>query len=231
MIKLEFNGRPFDPKTFEEQILRAAMEQVANEMHERVSSIRHPGTGEFPTVVVNGTSLEDMSMRIDGSPELLQIVNERLGAAVVGESDDAAPSLGAQPKVFLSWGWEDRSLAEPIANALMAKGVDTWWSEWCINAGDSLRQKIDEGLNDCTHFVVLLTPQSIRKPWVNQEIEVAPFSRTPYRYGRRSPKCPKPSHRIRCNFDSKSSNWREQAERQRSYRVNSGHRPKALPTG
>ncbi|MFO1262125.1 MAG: AAA family ATPase [Rhodoferax sp.] len=61
--------------------------------------------------------------------------------------------------------------------------------------------------------------------------EVAPFSRTPYRYGRRSPKCPKPSHRIRCNFDSKSSNWREQAERQRSYRVNSGHRPKALPTG
>lgn len=171
MIKFEFNGKPFNPKTFEEQILRAAMEQVASEMHERVSSIRHPGTGEFPTVVVNGTSLEDMSMRIDGSPELLQIVNERLGVAVVDESDDAAPSLGAQPKVFLSWGWEDRSLAEPIANSLMRKGVDTWWSEWCINAGDSLRQKIDEGLNDCTHFIVLLTPQSIGKPWVNQEID------------------------------------------------------------
>lgn len=171
MIKFEFNGKPFNPKTFEEQILRAAMEQVANEMHERVSSIRHPSTGEFPTVIVSGTSLEDMSMRIEGSPELLQIVNERLGVAVVGESDDAAPSLGAQPKVFLSWGWEDRALAEPIANSLMRKGVDTWWSEWCINAGDSLRQKIDEGLNDCTHFVVLLTPQSIGKPWVNQEID------------------------------------------------------------
>jgi hypothetical protein len=42
MIKFEFNGKPFNPKTFEEQLLRAAMEQVANEMHERVSSIRHP---------------------------------------------------------------------------------------------------------------------------------------------------------------------------------------------
>ena len=171
MIKLEFNGRPFNPKTFEKQILRAAMEQVANEMHERVSSIRHPSTGEFPTVVVNGSSLEDMSMRIEGSPELLQLVNERLGVTAVGDSGNALPSIGAQPKVFLSWAWEDRALADPIANALMEKGVDTWWSEWCISAGDSLRQKIDEGLNDCTHFVVLLTPQSIKKPWVNKKID------------------------------------------------------------
>ena len=171
MIRLESNGRPFNPRTFEGQILRAAMEQVAQEMHERVSSIRHPDTGEFPTVVVNGTSLEDMSMRIEGSPELLQLVNERLGVTAVGESENAVSSIAAQPKVFLSWGWEDRALAEPIANTLMDKGVDTWWSEWCINAGDSLRQKIDEGLNDCTHFVVLLTPQSIKKPWVNQEID------------------------------------------------------------
>lgn len=169
MIKLEFNGRPFDPQTFEEQILRAAMKQVANEMHERVNSVRHPVTGEFATVVVSGTSLEDMSMRIEGSPELLQLVNERLGVTAAGES--TVPNAGPKPKVFLSWGWEDRTLAEPIATGLMAKGVDTWWSEWCINVGDSLRQKIDEGLNDCTHFVVLLTPQSIKKPWVNQEID------------------------------------------------------------
>jgi hypothetical protein len=171
MIKLEFNGQPFNPKTFEEQILRVAMEQVANEMHERVSAVRHPDTGEFPTVVVSGTSLADMSMRIEGSTELLRIVNERLGVTIVGERDDAMPRTAIKPKVFLSWGWEDRALAEPIAKALMSKGVDTWWSEWCINAGDSLRQKIDEGLSDCTHFVVLLTPQSIGKPWVNQEID------------------------------------------------------------
>lgn len=171
MIKFEFNGKPFNPRTFEEQFLRTAMEQVANEMHERVRAIRHPDTGEFPTVVVSGTSLQDMSMRIEGSPELLRIVNERLGVTTVGESDDVMSKTATTPKVFLSWGWEDRALAEPIATALMRKGVDTWWSEWCINAGDSLRQKIDEGLSDCTHFIVLLTPQSIGKPWVNQEID------------------------------------------------------------
>lgn len=171
MIKFEFNGKPFNPKTFEEQILRAAMELFAKEMHERASAVRHPDTGEFPTVVVCGTSLQDMSMRIEGSPELLQILNERLGVTTIGERDDAIPRPATAPKVFLSWGWEDRALAKPIAAALQNKGVDTWWSEWCINAGDSLRQKIDEGLSDCTHFIVLLTPQSIGKPWVNQEID------------------------------------------------------------
>lgn len=170
MIKFEFNGKPFNPKSFEEQFLLAAMEAVGAEMHERVSAIRHPVTGEFPTVVVRGTSLNDMSMHIEGSPELLQIVNERLGVTTVTDGDDVTAGPATPPKVFLSWGWEDRALAEPIATALQKKGVATWWSEWCINAGDSLRQKIDEGLSDCTHFIVLLTPKSIGKPWVNQEI-------------------------------------------------------------
>lgn len=173
MIKLEFNGKPFNPKTFEEQILHAAMKAVADEMHERVSAIRHPITGEFPTVVVQGTSLDDMAMHIEGSPELLQIVSERIGVTAASEVDVVHPADKNAPKVFLSWTENDRALAESIANSLMRNGIDTWWSDWCINAGDSLRRKIDEGLRDCTHFVVLLTPQSIDKPWVNQEIDAA----------------------------------------------------------
>lgn len=51
------------------------------------------------------------------------------------------------------------------------KGSKPWWDQWCITPGDSLRQKIDEGLGECTHFLVLLTPQSIDKPWVNQEMD------------------------------------------------------------
>ena len=32
-------------------------------------------------------------------------------------------------------------------------------------------EKIDAGLGDCTHFVVLLTPNSLPKPWVNAEMD------------------------------------------------------------
>ena len=76
-------------------------------------------------------------------------------------------------KVFLSYTSDDTEVARRIAEALTAAGIDTWWSEWSIAPGDSLRQKIDEGLADCTHFLVLLTPQSIEKPWVNAEMDAA----------------------------------------------------------
>ena len=60
---------------------------------------------------------------------------------------------------------------ERLARALMSAGIDTFFAQWEIRAGDSLRQRIDQGISDCTHFVVLLTPASIRKPWVNAELD------------------------------------------------------------
>ena len=76
-------------------------------------------------------------------------------------------------EVFLSYTSDDTELARRIAETLMAAGINTWWDKWCIYSGDSLRQKIDEGLADCTHFLVLLTPRSIDKPWVNAEMDAA----------------------------------------------------------
>lgn len=170
MIKFELNGRPFNPKSFQEQIMKQVMDAAAEQLRERVGAIRHPETGEFPTIVVSATSLEDMKLRIEGSPELLALVNARLGITAQTEDVDL-PAETLIPKVFLSYTWDDSDLARQIAESLMANGIDTWWDKWCISAGDSFRQKIDEGLDDCTHFLVLLTPNSLTKPWVNQEMD------------------------------------------------------------
>jgi hypothetical protein len=152
--------------------MQAAMEAIAGHVRELIGSVRHPDTGEFPTVVVFGNSLDDIRYRVEGSPELLELVSERLN--LTDKEDDAVEAEQATkppPKVFLSYGWEDKELASKIAHALQANGIETWWAEWCMSAGDSLRQKIDEGLGACTHFVVLLTPTSITKPWVNLEMD------------------------------------------------------------
>lgn len=173
MIRFEVNGKPFDPQSFEETIMKSVMEQAAEQMRERIGSIRHPVTGEFPTIVVSGASLDDMKLRIEGSPELLELVRERMALTDAEDDTEDSPSPESTPKVFLSYASEDKALAGQIAHALHANGIDTWWDKWCMHAGDSLRQKIDEGLGDCTHFVVLLTPISLTKPWVNQEIDAA----------------------------------------------------------
>ena len=151
--------------------MKAAMEAAAERVKERIGAIRHPETGEFPTVVVMGDSIDNLNCKVEGSPELLALIKERLDDNDEITLVETIPTNAGSPRVFLSYGSEDHELAEKIANKLQDSGVDTWWAKWCIGAGDSLRQKIDEGLDDCTHFIVLLTPASLKKPWVNQEMD------------------------------------------------------------
>lgn len=77
------------------------------------------------------------------------------------------------PVAFLSYAAENRELAIRIAKDFQGQGIETFFAEWEIGPGDSIRTKIDEGLGNCTHFVVLLTPESIEKKWVNTEIDAA----------------------------------------------------------
>lgn len=170
MIRFEINGRRIDLDKIEDALMAAVLEGVRTQVREKIGAIRDPETGEFPTVVVRGKGLDDLKMHVDGSPAVIALVKQRLG---LGEDEEGRAAQGASqsPTVFLSYTSDDAELAGRIASSLQANGIDTWWDRWCISAGDSLRQKIDEGLSGCTHFLVLLTPQSIGKPWVNQEMD------------------------------------------------------------
>ena len=73
--------------------------------------------------------------------------------------------------VYLAHATEDKALARPIAEGLIARGIDVWFDQWEIGLGDSVRRKMDDGLGDCTHFVALLTHTSLKKAWVNEELD------------------------------------------------------------
>lgn len=171
MLKFMINGKPVRPNELEKEVMRATAAGVARTIRERLSAIRHPETGEFVTVVVEGDALDDMAFRIEGSAALLEIVKARLSPEELNSMTFVVSDDKGTPRAFLSYGWEDRALAQKIAEGLQSNGIDTWWAEWEIAAGDSIRRKIDAGLGDCTHFLVLLTPTSITRPWVNEEID------------------------------------------------------------
>lgn len=157
------------PGDFGKALRKSVVATVSEELRRRLGAIRDPATGEFPTVIVRGESLDDMHLVVEGAPGVLERVREAL-------STDEAEMVQInqrvdEPCVFLSWASEDRGIAEMLARHFVANGIDTWWSEWEMRGGDSLRRKIEQGLSDCTHFIVLLTPTSITKPWVNEEID------------------------------------------------------------
>lgn len=170
MIHVEYGGRRLNPSDLADHLEGAALQVVVDSVRAQIEGIRDPTTGEAPTVVIRATSLSDIKIDVEGSEALLEIVRQRFSGEL--EEDVEVPVDEGRPvKVFLSWASEDRELAGRLANALQAAGVAIWWSEWEIRTGDSIRQRIDEALGECTHFLVLLTPTSVTKPWVNAELD------------------------------------------------------------
>jgi hypothetical protein len=76
-----------------------------------------------------------------------------------------------EPIAFLSHSSADAKLAQRLARDLLTQGVDVWYAPWAIKAGDSLRRKIDAGIDQANFFLVLLTPASLKSEWVQTELD------------------------------------------------------------
>ena len=130
-----------------------------------------PKPAEFPVVTIHGRSLDSLSVKVSGSQKLIAEVKAHLGADDVTQEQPEDNRMETTPHAFLCHATEDKEVARPLAEELQRNGIDTFYDKWEIGLGDSLRQKVEEGIGDCTHFIVLLTPISIQKPWVNVEID------------------------------------------------------------
>lgn len=83
-----------------------------------------------------------------------------------------------EKKVFISYSHTDKEVAERLAHALNAGGVNVWWDSWELKPGDSIVSKIFEsGLSEASHFLILLSPDSVRSRWVREELDVATVRR------------------------------------------------------
>lgn len=79
---------------------------------------------------------------------------------------------GETHDVFISHASEDKdAFVRPLANALIAEGLNVWYDEMTLRIGDSLRQKIDRGLANSRVGLVVLSPSFIDKGWTNYELD------------------------------------------------------------
>ena len=76
-------------------------------------------------------------------------------------------------KAFVCHATQDHPFVGKFAADLRTNGVDAWFSKWEIKAGDSIRAKIDEGLEGCEFFIIVLSKSSIGRPWVQTEFDAA----------------------------------------------------------
>jgi hypothetical protein len=73
--------------------------------------------------------------------------------------------------VFISYAWEDKPLARPLAEALRDAGLKVWYDDFSLKVGDSLRRSIDLGLSRAKRGIVILSPAFFRKAWPQRELD------------------------------------------------------------
>lgn len=78
-----------------------------------------------------------------------------------------------RPCLFLSHNHADKPFVHRLANDLTAQDIRYWLDEAEIKFGDSLIQKIRSGIDNVDYVVAILSPNSIKAPWVEKELDVA----------------------------------------------------------
>lgn len=81
--------------------------------------------------------------------------------------------LKKTPSIFLSHNHKDKVFVRKLATDLDAHGIKYWFDEAEMKIGDSLIQKIREGIDNVDYFAIILSPNSVNAPWVVNELDVA----------------------------------------------------------
>ena len=82
------------------------------------------------------------------------------------------------PFIFLSYSHKDSEYANRLADSLEAKGLEVWIDER-IDYGARWPKVIQENLDRCTAFVVVMTPNSYESEWVQAQLTRARRLRKP----------------------------------------------------
>lgn len=77
------------------------------------------------------------------------------------------------PTVFLSHNHADKLFVRRLAADLDNQGVTYWLDEAEIKVGESLIEKIRDGIDRMDYVAVVLSPDSVDSPWVQREVDVA----------------------------------------------------------
>jgi len=77
------------------------------------------------------------------------------------------------PSVFLSHNHADKPFVRRLAANLDNQGIPYWLDEAEIKVGESLIEKIRDGIDKVDFVAVVLSPNSVASPWVQREVDVA----------------------------------------------------------
>lgn len=71
--------------------------------------------------------------------------------------------------MFISYRKNDLAQAERLANEVRNLGHRVWLDEWKIDLGDSIIERMNEGLEEATYVIVCYSSSGITSAWMGRE--------------------------------------------------------------
>jgi len=110
----------------------------------------------------NSAGALDLSVRVEG-----------LVAKAVAEKETRHVEHSHERVAFISHSTKDKPFVRKLAADLVASGVKVWVDEQRILVGDSIPEKIAQGLAESDFFLIVVSQNSINSAWVQKELSGA----------------------------------------------------------
>ena len=88
------------------------------------------------------------------------------------EIDDMTESKKS-PRVFISHASADKSFVRKLVQDLKNRQLPVWYDEQSLGVGDSIVDRISEGLSDTDYLAIVLSKASVESRWVKAELNAA----------------------------------------------------------
>ena len=74
--------------------------------------------------------------------------------------------------VFISYGHQDQAWVHTLAENLHRAGLEVFLDAWEVTPGDVVVHELERGLLTSRNGVLVVSPASVARPWVQQEYAV-----------------------------------------------------------
>jgi hypothetical protein len=91
----------------------------------------------------------------------------------VVESEKVEQEATKSKGIFISYSRNDIEFVDKLAKDLISVGMDPWWDVSRLMGGDTWTRSIQSALDKSHYCIVVITPDSIRSPWVEREYTYA----------------------------------------------------------
>jgi hypothetical protein len=110
----------------------------------------------------NSEKVLDLGVRVEG------LVDEAVAAKQTRHE-----AYSEQRVAFISHSSKDKKFVRQLAADLVANGVNVWLDEQRIRVGDSIPEKVAQGVAESDFFLLVISENSVGSAWVQKELNSA----------------------------------------------------------